>query len=311
MTVAGDQAVEDSDFHRRHRGQRRNQFLVFAGLGKAEQRASFSSPALCNARIVRCADAKSRLLSAGAARGGYRSIAAWISARRTGLTTSSRRRRTMSIDPASSSFSCGPRGPRAGRPRVPARRPGRHAPSAPNIRRAKTTPPFPAARRTTSRSPRRIMTSVRSGESVGRSDIASRWPWPFLPAISTSACSSITGDRRSSGPAIEFVFARELPDQRAWRVGEDRQPLGQIGARGGFGVRNEAGQKPRTGRYARPGNSPHPAGQLGDPPCGLGAQRWDRLLTISSSPGISESRRSSKHTQTAALADLPALRCAS
>ena len=40
----------------------------------------------------------------------------------------------------------------------------------------------------------------------------------------------------------DFVFARELSDQSARRVGEVRQPFGQIGARGERGMRNEAGQ---------------------------------------------------------------------
>ena len=39
-----------------------------------------------------------------------------------------------------------------------------------------------------------------------------------------------------------LVLARELSDQRAWRVGKDRQPFGQIGARGNFGVWNEIDQ---------------------------------------------------------------------
>jgi len=39
-----------------------------------------------------------------------------------------------------------------------------------------------------------------------------------------------------------LVLARQLPDKAAWRVGEDRQPLGQIGTGGRFGVRNEVDQ---------------------------------------------------------------------
>ena len=34
----------------------------------------------------------------------------------------------------------------------------------------------------------------------------------------------------------------ELANQSARRVAQQRQPLGQIGARGKFGMRNEAGQ---------------------------------------------------------------------
>ena len=40
----------------------------------------------------------------------------------------------------------------------------------------------------------------------------------------------------------DFVFARELPDQAARRVGQQRQALGEIGARGKLGMRDEAGQ---------------------------------------------------------------------
>ena len=68
-----------------------------------------------------------------------------------------------------------------------------------------------------------------------------------------------------------FVLARELPDQRARRVAEQRQPFGQIGARGDFGVRNELGQDaveqvdvigPQVGRPLQE--------QLADPARGLG-----------------------------------------
>ena len=117
------------------------------------------------------------------------------------------------------------------------------------------------------------MTSVRSGDSVGRSDIASRWPWPLARAISSSACSSITGERRRSGPATrDLVLARELPDQRARRIGEQRQPLGKFGARGGFGMRDEVDQESveqidMVGPQVRGALKE----QLGDPACGLGA----------------------------------------
>ena len=117
------------------------------------------------------------------------------------------------------------------------------------------------------------MTSVRSGDSVGRSDIASRWPWPLhagdfdqrLLVDDRRSAQQRTGDR-------DLVLARELPDQSARRVGEDRQPLGQIGARGKFGVRNEAGQNaveqidvigPEIRRALQE--------QFGDPPRRLGA----------------------------------------
>ena len=39
-----------------------------------------------------------------------------------------------------------------------------------------------------------------------------------------------------------FILVRELPDQFTRRIGQSRQPLGQIGALGEFGMRDEAGQ---------------------------------------------------------------------
>ena len=136
-----------------------------------------------------------------------------------------------------------------------------------------SAPALPAARLTTSRSPRRMMTSVRSGESFGRSDIASRWPWPLRRAISISAPSSMTGDRRSSGPAIEISSSRaSCPTRARGALAMTRQPFGQIGARGNLGVRNEIDQDvveqvdvigPQIGRPLQE--------QLADPARGLGA----------------------------------------
>ena len=40
----------------------------------------------------------------------------------------------------------------------------------------------------------------------------------------------------------DVVFARELPDQAARRIRQQRQPFGEIGARGDFGVRHKADQ---------------------------------------------------------------------
>ena len=63
-----------------------------------------------------------------------------------------------------------------------------------------------------------------------------------------------------------------MRDEAAWRVGEDRQPLGQLGTGGGFGVRNEIHQNAVEqidviGPEAR---SPKQE-QFGDPPGRLGA----------------------------------------
>ena len=75
----------------------------------------------------------------------------------------------------------------------------------------------------------------------------------------------------------DLVLARELPDQRARRIAEQRQPFGQIGARGNFGMRNEIDQNsveqldmigPEVRRPLQE--------QLGDPARGLGAAFGDR-----------------------------------
>ena len=87
------------------------------------------------------------------------------------------------------------------------------------------------------------MTSVRSVESVGRSAIASRWPWPFIARDFDQHL--FVDDRRSAQQRAcdgNFILVRELADQPARRIGQHRQPLGQFGARGKFGMRNETGQ---------------------------------------------------------------------
>ena len=145
------------------------------------------------------------------------------------------------------------------------------------------------------------MTSVRSGESVGRSAIASRWPWPFIArdfdqhlfVDDGRAAQQRTCDR-------DFVLMRELADQPARRVGEQRQPLGQIGARGDFGMRDQAGQDAveqidMIGAEIRRALQE----QFADPARGIGAAlRGRHDLTISSSPGISDGDCYHKPTQT-------------
>ena len=75
----------------------------------------------------------------------------------------------------------------------------------------------------------------------------------------------------------DFVLARELADQTARRVGEQRQALGEIGARGEFGMRDETGQDAveqidmigaETRRTLQE--------QLADPARGIGAAFRDR-----------------------------------
>ena len=68
-------------------------------------------------------------------------------------------------------------------------------------------------------------------------------------ALTLDACDFDQGpliDHRRSAqqrPGDQYlVLARELPDQGARSVGEDGQPLCQIGTRGEFGVRNEIDQ---------------------------------------------------------------------
>ena len=106
------------------------------------------------------------------------------------------------------------------------------------------------------------MTSVRSGDSVGRSDIASRWPWP-LPRGDFDQ-RVLVDDRRAAQQRPgdrDLVLARELTDQAARRVGEERQPFGQIGPRSEFGMWNETDQNAvKQTRHDRAGNSPPPAG---------------------------------------------------
>ena len=97
----------------------------------------------------------------------------------------------------------------------------------------------------------------------------------------------------------DLVLARELSDQAARRVGEQRQPFGQIGARGEFGMRNEAGQNaveqldmigPEIRRPLQE--------QFGDPPRGVGAALGIAISDDLIKPGDQRCRRqSSKHTQ--------------
>ena len=97
----------------------------------------------------------------------------------------------------------------------------------------------------------------------------------------------------------DLVFARELPDQPARRVGEDRQPFGQIGTRGEFGVRNEAGQDAveqldMIGPVVR---RPLQV-QFGDPPRGLGTTLGIAISDDLIKPGDQRCRDGHpKHTQ--------------
>ena len=87
------------------------------------------------------------------------------------------------------------------------------------------------------------MTSVRSGESARpfrhRQQMALALHAgdfdQYLSSMHGRAAQQRTRDRN-------FVLMGELSDQAARRVGQQRQPLGQIGARVEFGMRDEAGQ---------------------------------------------------------------------
>ena len=150
-------------------------------------------------------------------------------------------------------------------------------------------PALPAVRLTTSRSPRRTMTSVRSGESAGRSAIASRWPWPFTLRDLDQDPFVDDGRAAQQRPRDRnFILMGELPDQRARRVDEQRQPLGELGARGEFGMRDEAGQDTveqidmigaETGRTLQE--------QLADPARGIGAAFGIAASDDFVKPGIS------------------------
>ena len=55
----------------------------------------------------------------------------------------------------------------------------------------------------------------------------------------------LVNDRRSAKQRPrnqDLILARELPNQSARRIGNDRQPLCQLNTRGNFGGRNEVDQ---------------------------------------------------------------------
>ena len=86
---------------------------------------------------------------------------------------------------------------------------------------------------------------------------------------------ALIDDRRSAKqrPRNQYlVLARELPDQPARRVDNDRQPLCQLNTRGNFGVRNEVDQGAvKQIDVIGPQSSNRLEVQLGDPARRLGA----------------------------------------
>ena len=133
------------------------------------------------------------------------------------------------------------------------------------------------------------MTSVRSGESVGRSDIASKWPWLLAGDFDQRL---LVDDRRSAQQRagdVNFVFTREEPDQSASARRQTRSRSARSGAR-------QAGMREQTGQNAVEQLDMIGAAfrrtlqvQLsGSAARGFGAALGDRrLCTISSSSGIS------------------------
>ena len=112
---------------------------------------------------------------------------------------------------------------------------------------------------------------------------------------------ALVDDRRSAQQRTRdryLVLLRESPDQRAGRVGDNGQSLGQIGAGSHPGVRNEIDEDAVEqidvigSEVRRPcRNSPAirratSARRLGSP-----------CLTISSNPGINDVATDMKHTQ--------------
>src|SRR5436305_18361 len=98
-------------------------------------------------------------------------------------------------------------------------------------------------------------------------------------ALALDACnvdqSALIDDRRPAKqrPRNQYlVLARELPDQSARRIDNDRQPLCQIDTRANFGVRNEVDQSTvKQIDVIGPQSSSRLQVQLGDPARRLGA----------------------------------------
>jgi hypothetical protein len=86
---------------------------------------------------------------------------------------------------------------------------------------------------------------------------------------------AVIDDRRSAKqrPRNQYlVLARELPDQPARRIGNQRQPLCQLNTRGNFGVRNEVDQNTvEQIDVIGPQSSRRLQVQIGDPARCLGA----------------------------------------
>src|ERR1700738_5057979 len=106
-----------------------------------------------------------------------------------------------------------------------------------------------------------------------------------------------------------LVLARQLPDERARSIGEEEEPLRQIGTRGEFGVRYETDQNAvkQIDVIGPEIRGPHQE-QFSDPAGGLGAAFGIPCLTTSSSPGISDVAIVMKtHSKSRGQAGFPAI----
>jgi len=98
----------------------------------------------------------------------------------------------------------------------------------------------------------------------------------------------------------DFVVARELPDQRARRVGDQRHSLGKLDSRGELGVRNEIDQQ-AVDQIDVIGFEPEPRSvleeQLRDRPRGLSAALGIAMPDDLIEPGDQRRGGCHQHTQ--------------
>ncbi len=201
-------------------------------------------------------------------------IASLISACRSGLATSNRRRRITSIEPASRLFRCS--GGRSSRRPI----------------FSVSTPSWPARRTSVANEIIREGGAGIAGRASDHIAIAAtdndvgqrgRKPWPFghRKQMALALCVGdldqhlIVDDRRATQQRSrdrDIVLAGESPHQVPRRVGQRRQPLGKIDPRRKLGMRHQAGQHPvkqvdMVGAKARGALQE----QFAEPPRGLGA----------------------------------------
>ena len=243
--VAAHQPVHHLDRHRAQRRQRRDRFLVAAGLGEIDQRR-LVEPALAGA-APRRALRRRVVARRGLAPTSSETLASTrrISACVSGLAAASSRCCTTSVALSSRSRnSCGGMSGRS------ADLLGQHAvllaPARP-ARRSRVSenraPRFSATLRTTSRSPRRTSTSV-TGSAIRcgrkwRADAPGSWSWRCRP----DRLSASRGDCSSTGPAT--AMSSSLASRRTTPTGallDRREPVRQFGARLGLDLLDQAAE---------------------------------------------------------------------